>query len=157
MAAHTRQFGPEWVIDFAAMRHAWIPRIALVAACAALLAGCGGSNGGQSDTPRDVAQAYVQARNQGDAGKICELYSDQLIQQLHASNCESFVKEQTAGVATSFSLIGVKQTGDQATATIQASVTGEVGTAHGKTQITLERQYGDWKITSLGAAGKSPE
>src|SRR5690349_11454890 len=157
MAAHTRQFGPERVIDSAAMRHALIPRIALVAACAALLPGCGGGNGGQTDTARDAAQAYVQARNEGDAGKICELYSDQLIQQLHASNCESFVKEQTAGVATSFSLIGVKQTGDQATATIQASVAGEAGPGQGQTQITLQRQDGDWKIISLGGAGKSPE
>ena len=132
------------------MRHRSIPRIALVAACAALFAGCGGSSGSENDTARDAAQSYVQARNQGDAGKICELYSDQLIQQLHASNCESFVKEQTAGVATSFSLVGVNQMGDQATATIQASVTGEVGAAHGRTQITLERQGGEWKITSLG-------
>jgi hypothetical protein len=134
------------------MRHAGILRIALVAACAALLVGCGGSSGGQNETARDAAQAYVQARNQGDAGKICELYSDQLIQQLHASNCESFVKEQTAGVATSFSLVGVNQMGDQATAVLQATASGEP-TGGGQLRITLERQGGEWKITGLGRPG----
>jgi hypothetical protein len=135
----------------------WTLPIGLVAACAVLVASCGGNGGGQNDTARDAAQAYVQARNQGDAGKVCELYSDQLIRQLHASNCEAFVKEQSAGVATSFTLVGVRQAGDQATATIQASVTGEVAAGQGETQITLERQDGDWKITGLGGAGKSPE
>jgi hypothetical protein len=139
------------------MRHALIPPIALAAACAALVAGCGGNGGGQGDTARDAAQAYVQARNQGDAGKVCELYSEQLIQQLHAANCEAFVKEQTAGVATSFTLVKVNQNGDQATATIQATVTGQTATGQGETQITLKRQEGDWKITGLGGLGKSPE
>jgi ABC-type uncharacterized transport system auxiliary subunit len=136
---------------------AWARRLALSLACAALLAGCGGGESGQTENARDAADAYVQARNQGDAGKICELYSDQLIQQLHASNCESFVKEQTAGVATSFSLVGVQQMGDQATATIQASVSDQVATGQGETRITLERQDGDWKIIDLGGFGKGAE
>jgi ketosteroid isomerase-like protein len=139
------------------MRHALIPRIALAAACAALVASCGGNGGGQNDTARDAAQAYVQARNQGDAGRVCELYSEQLIQQLHAANCEAFVKEQTAGVATSLTLIGVQESGDHATATIQATVAGEISTGKGELRISLERQNGEWKITSLGRGAQNPE
>jgi ketosteroid isomerase-like protein len=133
---------------------AWIPRLALAVLCATLLAGCGGNDGSENDTARDAAEAYVQARNQGDAGKVCELYSDELIQKLGASNCEAFVKEQTAGVATSFTLVGVKESGDQAKATLQATVTGQAGEG-GKVQITLQRQDGEWKITRLGSSAAS--
>ena len=131
-------------------------RIALAAACAALVAGCGGNGGGGNETARDAAQAYVQARNQGDAGKVCELYSDQLIQQLHASNCEAFVKEQSAGVGTSLTIVEVNQSGDTATATLEATASGEP-TGGGHLRITLERQDGDGKITSLGGAQKGPD
>ena len=138
------------MIDSAAMRTAGIRLALLAGACAALLAGCGGGGAGE-ETAGQAAQAYVQARNQGDAGKVCELYSDQLIQQLHASDCEAFVREQTAGVATSFSLVGVQQDGDRATATIRAIAAGETG--GGLVRIRLERQDGEWRITSLGKAG----
>lgn len=138
------------------MASRWIHRIALATACAALVAGCGGNGGGENDTARDAAQAYVQARNQGDAGKVCELYSDQLIQQLHASNCEAFVKEQSAGVGTSLTLLEVNQSGDTATATLEATASGEP-TGGGHVRITLEHQDGDWKITSLGGAQKGPD
>jgi ketosteroid isomerase-like protein len=131
-------------------------RIALAAACAALVVGCGGNGGGGNETARDAAQAYVQARNQGDAGKVCELYSDQLIHQLHASNCEAFVKEQSAGVGTSLTLVEVNQSGDTATATLEATASGEP-TGGGHVRITLQRQNGDWKITSLGGAQKGPD
>ena len=66
----------------------------------------------------------VVARNQGDAAKVCELYSEQLIQSLKTSNCVAFVQEQTSGTATDLSLQGVKESGDQATATVQARVGG---------------------------------
>jgi ketosteroid isomerase-like protein len=130
------------------MRQAGI-RLALIAvACAALVTGCGGG-GGQDQTARDAAEAYVKARNQGDAGKVCELYSDQLRQRLGATNCEAFVKEQTAGVPTSFTLIGVRESGDRATATLRASAAGEISGA-AQLRITLVRQDGEWRITDLG-------
>jgi hypothetical protein len=137
------------------MRRTSLGCVAVIALCAALLAGCGGGSSSGSDTPQDAARAYVDARNQGDAGKVCELYSTQLIRQLHAANCEAFVREQSSGVATSLSLVGVQQNGDRATATITSSVAGgEVGGAAGRLRITLERQDGDWKITALaGGAG----
>jgi hypothetical protein len=138
------------MLDSAAMRDVGI-RLALAAVvCAALLAGCGGDdNGGNDETARDAAEAYVQARNQGDAGRVCELYSDQLIESLGATNCEAFIKEQTAGVPTSFTLAGVEESGDRATATLRATAVGETGGA-GRLRITLERQDGEWQITGLG-------
>ena len=125
-------------------------RLALTPAiCAALLTGCG-DDGGSDETARDTAEAYVQAQNQGDAGKICELYSDQLIQSLGATNCEAFVKEHTAGVPTTFTLVGVDESRDRATATLRASAAGEIGGGAGRLRITLERQDGEWQITRLG-------
>lgn len=130
------------------MRRMWLGCAAVVA-LSAVACGCGGGGGSANETAQEAARAYVQARNQGDAGKVCELYSAQLIQQLHASNCEAFVREQSSGVATSLSLVGVQQNGERATATITSSVAGQGGGA-GHLRITLERQGGEWKITSLG-------
>lgn len=130
----------------------WILRSALVLACLVLLAGCGDGESGEGDTARDAALAYVQARNQGDAGKICELYSDQLIQKLGASDCQAFVKEHTVGAATSFTLVGVRESGDRATAKIRARAVGETP-GGGHLRITLQRQGGEWKITALGNSG----
>jgi ketosteroid isomerase-like protein len=133
------------------MEPARIRRLALALACGALLAGCGG-DGGDEGTASEAAQDYVQARNQGDAGRVCELYSDQLISKLGASNCQAFVKEQTAGVATSLTLVRVRENGDRATAILRATAAGETGGSGGRVKITLERQDGDWRITSLGGA-----
>jgi ketosteroid isomerase-like protein len=134
------------------MRRAWLSLAVLIVGCAPLLAGCGGDEA-KDATARDTAQDYVQARNQGDAGRVCELYSDELRSKLGASNCEAFVKEQTGGIPTTFTLVGVKETDDHATATLQAAVAGGAGGGAGRLTITLERQDGDWRITALGGAG----
>jgi hypothetical protein len=145
------------MIDFGPMKRAWVSLAVLVVGCAPLLAGCGGDDGGGEATAQDAARDYVQARNQGDAGRVCELYSDDLIGKLGASNCEAFVKEQTGGIPTTFTLVGVKETDDHATATLQAAATGGVGGGAGRLQITLERQGGEWRITSLGGAGAAAD
>ena len=128
----------------------------LVVGCAPLLAGCGGDDGAEA-TAQNAARDYVQARNQGDAGRVCELYSDELRSKLGASNCEAFVKEQTGGIPTTFTLVGVKEADDHATATLQAAVTGGAGGGAGRLQITLERQEGEWRITSLGGGGAAAD
>jgi hypothetical protein len=141
------------MIDSAAMGHVGIRLALLAASSALLLAGCGGDSAGEQ-TAREAARDYVQARNQGNAGRVCELYSQQLISELGASNCQAFVKEQTAGVATSLTIVGVKETGDHATATLRSTAAGETGSAGGPLKITLERQDGAWRITGLGGGGR---
>jgi ketosteroid isomerase-like protein len=144
MAAHTKEFAG--MIDSASMRRAWIAAIVAVTA----LAGCGG---GDEQSAREVAQEYVAARNQGDAAKICELYSQQLIQSLKTSNCVSFVQEQTSGTATDLTLVGVKENGDQATASVQARVGGDIANAIAPIQLKLNRQDGEWKVSGIGGPG----
>jgi ketosteroid isomerase-like protein len=127
--------------------------VLIILACAALLTGCGGGGGGDQQSAREVAQAYVDARNQGDATKVCELYSDQLIKTLRTSNCVAFVQEQTSGTATDLTLLRVTQNGDVATATIQARVGGSVANAIAPIQLKLTREDGDWRISGLGGPG----
>jgi phage I-like protein len=113
----------------------------------AVATGCGD---GDEQSGSDAAQSYVDARNDGDAAKVCDLYSDQLKQQLAVSDCEAFVEEQTSGAKTAtFQLDGVQESDDHATATI--TTTGpESAKGSGQVQIQLERQDGDWQITGLG-------
>jgi ketosteroid isomerase-like protein len=131
------------------MRRTWIAAIVLITA----LAGCGGGGGGDEQSAHDVAQEYVAARNQGDAAKVCELYSEQLIQSLKTSNCVAFVQEQTSGTATDLSLQGVKESGDQATATVKARVGGSVANAIAPIELKLTREDGEWRISGLGGPG----
>lgn len=131
------------------MRRAWIAAIVIVTA----LAGCGGGGSDGPQSAKDVAQAYVMARNQGDAAKVCELYSEQLIQSLRTSNCVAFVQEQTSGTATDLSLQGVKENGDRATATVQARVGGDIANAIAPIELELTKDSGEWRISGLGGPG----
>jgi ketosteroid isomerase-like protein len=128
------------------MRRTWIAG----AVVAAIIAGCGGGGGGGPQSAGDVAHAYVEARNQGDAAKICELYSEQLIRSLKTSNCVGFVREQTSGTASNLSVVGVKVNGDRATATIQARVGGSIANAIAPIELQLTKQNGEWKVSGLG-------
>jgi D-arabinose 1-dehydrogenase-like Zn-dependent alcohol dehydrogenase len=133
------------------MRRAWIAG----AVVAALIAGCGGGGSSGPQTAKDVAEAYVNARNSGDAAKVCELYSQQLIQQLKTSNCVAFVQEQTSGTATDLTVLGVKENGNQATATIQAKVGGSIANAIAPIELQLTRDNGEWKVSGLGGPGNT--
>jgi ketosteroid isomerase-like protein len=135
------------------MRHAWMHRMAVLAACAGLIAGCGGGGDEGPQTARDVARAYVEARNHGDAAKVCELYSDQLIKTLRTTNCVDFVKEQTSGTATDLTLVKVSEHGDVATATVQARLGGDVANAIAPIELKLTRENGEWRISGLGGPG----
>jgi ketosteroid isomerase-like protein len=138
------------MIDSAPMRRVWIAGIVL----AALLAGCGGS-GGHEQSARDVATEYVTARNQGDAAKVCELYSNRLVAQLKTTNCVAFVKEQTSGTATDLTLVRVTEHGNTATATVQARLGGDVANAIAPIELKLTREGGEWRISGLGGPGNT--
>jgi hypothetical protein len=131
------------------MRRAWIAGSVV----AAVLAGCGGGGGSGPQSAKDVAEAYVSARNSGDAAKVCELYSRQLIQRLRTSNCVGFVREQTSGTATDLTVLRVVQHGDRATATIQARVGGNIANAIAPIQLQLTREGDQWKVSGLGGPG----
>ena len=128
-------------------------RMAVAAACAGLIAGCGGGGDDGPQTARDVARAYVMARNHGDAAKVCELYSEELIKSLRTANCVEFVKEQTSGTATDLTLLKVSEHGDVATATVQARLGGDVGNAIAPIELKLTREGGEWKIAAFGGPG----
>jgi ketosteroid isomerase-like protein len=144
------------MIDYRAMGRPRTRRIAAVIAfCGALAAaGCGGN--GDEQRASDVAQAYVEASNQGDATEVCDLYSDRLKQQLAiGASCEEFVKEQTSGAKSTLELTGVQEQGDRATAKLQATV-AEGPKSEIPLEIQLQRQDGEWLISGLGAAGVAP-
>jgi ketosteroid isomerase-like protein len=131
------------------MRSAWIAAVVGVVA----LVGCGGGGSSGPQTAKDAADEYVAARNSGDAAKVCELYSQQLIQQLRTSNCVAFVQEQTSGTATDLTVLHVSESGDHATATIQARAGGVVANAIAPIELKLAKQDGEWKISGLGGPG----
>jgi hypothetical protein len=117
--------------------------IACIAAVAAV-AGCGESDQEQA---REVAQEYVDASNDGDFEKICDLYSEEFIEQLGAADCPAFVQEQSSGVAQTLELVEVRATEDRATAEIDAIREEEGGPARIVAQ--LEPVDGEWRITAF--------
>src|SRR3954454_1690840 len=137
------------------MRHAWMYRMAVAAACAGLIAGCGGGGDDGPQTAREVARAYVEARNHGNAARVCELYSEELIQSLRTSNLVDFVKEQTSGTATDLTLLKVSEHGDVATATVQARLGGDVANAIAPLELKLTKENGEWRISGLGGTGNT--
>ncbi len=131
------------------MRRAWIAGSVV----AAVLAGCGGGGTSGPQSAKEVAQAYVSARNSGDAAKVCELYSRQLIQQLRTDNCVGLVREQTSGTATDLTVLRVSQHGDRATATIQARVGGNIANAIAPIELQLAKENGEWRVSGIGGPG----
>jgi ketosteroid isomerase-like protein len=131
------------------MRRAWIAGSMV----AAVLAGCGGGGASGPQSAKEVAQAYVTARNSGDAAKVCELYSQQLIQQLRTDNCVGLVREQTSGTATDLTVLRVSQHGDRATATIQARVGGNIANAIAPIELQLAKENGEWRVSGIGGPG----
>ena len=127
------------------------PLAAVVLAALALLVGCGGG-GGSSQSASDVAHEYVDARNSGDAAKVCDLYTDKLKQRLGASKCATYITEQTSGGTIKFSVTSVEENGDHATAKLQTAGNTELpqGT---ELQVNLVRQNGDWLIDGFGING----
>ncbi len=133
------------------MRRTWIAGAVLAAA----IAGCGGGGNSGPQSAKDAADAYVSARNSGDAAKVCELYSQQLIQQLRTANCVGLVQEQTSGTAIDLTVLRVAQHGNTATATIQARVGGNVANAIAPIELQMTREDGEWKISGLGDPGNT--
>jgi ketosteroid isomerase-like protein len=125
-----------------------VPRSITAAVCAALLvagAGCGQSDQEQA---RETVQEYVDARNSQDFEAECDLYTDEFKEQLGATDCPAFVKEQSsgAGIKQELKVVSVRVDGDRALADLDVTSEGGGTTRVG---LVLERQDGDWRITGL--------
>jgi hypothetical protein len=114
--------------------------------CAAALvavAGCGESDQEQA---REVVQDYVDASNEGDFERVCDLYSESFKQELAVEDCPGFVEEQTSGAGGELSVVEVRVNGDRATADIDVT-RGQEGPS--RVGLTLEREDDEWRITGL--------
>ena len=125
--------------------------LAVLAALATMIAGCGGDDSGDGDqalTAQETARAYVQAQNAKDFARVCSLLGDPLRQQLGGDNCVAFLREQTSGAPRhTYTLKTVGASGEQGTAYI--STLGETGKPV-QLSLFMERRDGEWKIVGSG-------
>jgi ketosteroid isomerase-like protein len=140
------------------MRRAWIRRLAIAAASAAVLAGCGGSGGDDQGSATDAARAYVDAINSRDFDRVCGLLSDSYKARLKmGSDCPAFLEEQSSGLPPSkLALISVREQGDHATAHIRTHANENIaGGIADESALFVRDQDGDWRLTAVtGYSGK---
>jgi hypothetical protein len=130
------------------MRRTGIGLAVLAVAFAAALGGCGGGDG---ESAQEIAQGYADAQTEKDFDRVCVLLSDRLREQFGGDNCPSFLEEQSSGLPRRpFTLVSVDEDGDRAIATLETE--GERGQPV-RLQISLERQEGDWRVTSIADGG----
>ncbi len=125
-----------------------MPRFLTALACAAALVAAIGCGESDQEQAREVVQDYVDARSEGDAERICELFSDSFKQELAVGdNCAAFVTEQSSGAGSGeLSIVDVTVNGDKANAGIDVTRDAEGPSRIG---LTLERQDGEWRITGF--------
>lgn len=124
--------------------------VALVAATA-LLAGCGGDD---AATPEQVAEDFYAATAEADAGRICELVTEETAQagadDEGADTCEEGVTasidagdaEEAAALAEEVEIGEAMIDGD--TATVQVSSGEETG------EVELVKEDDEWRIDLAG-------
>jgi hypothetical protein len=116
----------------------------VAAAAIAAAIGCGETDQEQA---REVAQDYVEASNSDDFEAVCEMYSEELIEELGATDCPAFVQENSAGAESELELVDVRVSDDIATADIDVVSEGGGPIRVG---LRLERNADDeWEIVSL--------
>src|ERR671911_32882 len=76
--------------------------------CAVALAAAAGCGETDEEQAREVAQDYVEASNARNFQAVCDLYSEQFIEELEATDCPAFVKENSSGADSEFSLVDVR-------------------------------------------------
>lgn len=114
-------------------------------ACSAALAVAAGCGESDQEQAREVVQDYAEARNAGDYAAVCDLFSDEFIQELAVEDCPGFIEEQTSGADEDVSVVDVRVKDDTATADL------DVNTEAGPSRIVirLERDGDDWLIVGL--------
>ena len=127
-------------------------RVATVVALMALLgAGCGDndSGGGGGDapgSPREAAEAYIEAQKAGDTGRVCELYSDAYLEvtEEEGGPCEDFDERSDKWNEEDRELLEVEERGDDKAVAI---VSCEDSTAS-DCSLPLVEEGGGWKVDS---------
>ncbi len=124
-------------------------RTLILLVCAAALAAVAGCGESDQEQAREIVQDYVDAQNEGDFDRICELYSDRLKQEFGiGENCADFVEEASSGAEGDerFEIVDVRVRDERAAADLNVRRESE-GPA--RISLSLENEDGDWKITGL--------
>ncbi|HEX2358947.1 MAG TPA: hypothetical protein VHH72_03950 [Solirubrobacterales bacterium] len=116
-------------------------------ACFVALAAAAGCGESDQEQAREVAQDYVEASNAGDFEAVCNLFSDEFINELAVTDCPGFVRENTGGGRGELELVDVRVNDDTATADIDV-VSEEGGPI--RVGVGMERNADEeWEIVSL--------
>jgi hypothetical protein len=123
----------------------------LTVTLALALCGCG-PLGGKSDEDQasDTVTELVQARNQGDFAKVCDLIASTLLAKFKqgGTTCEKALpKVAQKGTTTTIRVEQVRVNGDRAT--VDATVSHNAGAGLPQT-ILLLKEGGDWKVAQFG-------
>jgi Domain of unknown function (DUF4878) len=118
---------------------------------ALVFAGCG-PFGGRSDEEQasDTVTSLVEARNQGDFAKVCDLIATTQLAKFKqaGTSCEKALPPLAQkGSATSIRIERVRVNDDRAT--VDAIVSHNAGADRAQT-ILLLKEDGGWKVTQVG-------
>ena len=121
--------------------------IAALSILVLVLAGCG-PFGGKSDSEKagETLTELVDARNEGDYARVCELISVQDLKKFKQAgvSCENTIRQRFGATAsTTIRIEDVKVKGDQATVDATVSQTGGAGFAR---TFRLVKEDGEWKF-----------
>jgi ketosteroid isomerase-like protein len=137
------------MIDSHPMRPRWIRIAVLAAACGMLIIGCGDGSGSDQQSAKDAAQAYVDAYNAHDYGRVCDLLSDGYKQQLKASSCPAYLQEQSSGAATTLTLVDVQENGKAATVHVRSESEDTPGGQADQTLALQQQPDGSWQVSDV--------
>jgi hypothetical protein len=133
--------------------------VALAAACAVALAGCGGDDEGAGDAQqqaRAVVERFGTATAQRDYRTICdELLADSLVKKVEDIGlpCETAFERGVGGVRDPrIEVREVKVQGARALVSVRSTAAGEDPSDDA---VELAREDGEWRIVSLVSPGGS--
>jgi Domain of unknown function (DUF4878) len=121
--------------------------IAVLSIFVLVLAGCG-PFGGKSDSEKagDTLTELVEARNEGDYARVCELIAAPDLAKFKQAgvSCEKTIRQRFgAAASTTIRIEDVKVKGDHASVDATVSQTGGAGFAR---TFRLVKEDGDWKF-----------